>query len=82
MDEIKVENGQVLVTTSIDLEEFRQGILGDRERAVNAVNDANGVIAHQQEVVAINQAIIDSCDAKLDKLPEVEIDETPEEISA
>ena len=71
-DEIKVEGGQVLVTTSFDVETYRADLLSKKEVAENAVNDSNGIISQEEAKRDSNQAIVDDCDAKLAKLPAVE----------
>ena len=71
-DEIKVEGGQVLVTTSFDVETYRADLLSKKEVAENAVNDSNSIIANEEAKKKISQDIVDDCDAKLAQLPAVE----------
>ena len=71
-DEIKVEGGQVLVTTSFDVETYRADLLSKKEVAENAVNDSNSIIANEEAKKKISQDTVDDCEAKLAKLPAVE----------
>lgn len=82
MDNIEVVDGQVIISPApitVDLESYRADLLAKKEQAQSMINNATADLA---SITANNQPIIDDCDAKLAKLPQVEVNETPAQISA